>query len=153
MLLLSWAGYPGGMERPCLSRRHALLIPATAAGLGGLAACAPEDEGFGTAEPVRAEDDAIALEEIPENSSTLVNFGGEQPFVLVVRGTGEDLTAYSGYCTHNGCALRQDEAELDCPCHGSRFDAATGEVLVGPATRQLPGVEVAVEGDVVRRIR
>ena len=140
------------MERPCLSRRHALLFPATAAGLGGLAACGPEDEGFGTAEPLRAEGGEVALEEIPENTSALVNFGGQEPFVLIVRGDGEDITAYSGYCTHNGCALRQEEAELDCPCHGSRFDAETGEVLAGPATRQLPEVRVAVEGDVVRRV-
>lgn len=141
------------MERPCLSRRHALLLPAAGAGLGGLAACAPEDEGFGTAEPLRAEDGAVPLAEIPENTSTLVNFGGQQPFVLIVRGSGEDLAAYSGYCTHNGCALRQEQAELDCPCHGSRFDAATGEVLVGPATRSLPEVEVVVDGDTLRRTR
>ncbi|WP_394215562.1 ubiquinol-cytochrome c reductase iron-sulfur subunit [Brachybacterium vulturis] len=141
------------MERPCLSRRHALLFPATAAGLGGLAACAPEDEGFGTAGPLRAEDGTIPLTEVPENASTMVNFGGQQPFVLIVRGAGDDLTAYSGYCTHNGCALSQEETELDCPCHGSRFDAETGEVLRGPATRHLPEVEVVVEGDVVRRVR
>lgn len=140
------------MERPCLSRRRALLLPAvTAAGLGGLAACAPEDEGYGTAAPLRAEEGAIPLEQVPENASTLVNFGGQQPFVLLVRGAGEDLTGYSGYCTHNGCALRQEETELDCPCHGSRFDATSGEVLVGPATRHLPEVPVVVEDGLVRR--
>lgn len=139
------------MERPCLSRRHALLLPASAAALGGLAACGPQDEGFGTAAPVRADDGAISLDDVPENESTLVNFGGEQPFVLLVRGAGDDLAAYSGYCTHNGCALAQKEAELDCPCHGSKFDAATGEVLVGPATRQLPEVSVVVEDGLVRR--
>ncbi|PMC75484.1 MULTISPECIES: ubiquinol-cytochrome c reductase iron-sulfur subunit [unclassified Brachybacterium] len=140
------------MERPCLSRRHALLVPATAAaGVGALAACAPEDQGFGTNAPVRAEDGAVPLADIPENTSTLVNFGGQQPFVLVVRGEGEDVTAYSGYCTHNGCALREVEDQLDCPCHGSRFDATTGEVLVGPATRHLPEVAVRIEGDTLQR--
>ncbi|WP_422116893.1 ubiquinol-cytochrome c reductase iron-sulfur subunit [Brachybacterium sp. UNK5269] len=140
------------MERPCLSRRRALLLPAaTAAGLGALAACAPEDEGYGTAAPLRAEDGTIPLDSVPENASTLVNFGGQQPFVLLVRGAGEELTGYSGYCTHNGCALRQEETELDCPCHGSRFDAGTGEVLVGPATRHLPEVPVVVEDGLVRR--
>lgn len=139
------------MERPCLSRRHALLLPATAAGLGGLAACGPEDEGFGTAAPLRADDGAISLDEVPENASTLVNFGGTEPFVLLVRGAGEDIAGYSGYCTHNGCALRQEETELDCPCHGSRFDATNGEVLVGPATRHLPEVAVVVEDGQIRR--
>ncbi|MFC7458387.1 ubiquinol-cytochrome c reductase iron-sulfur subunit [Brachybacterium sp. GCM10030267] len=140
------------MERPCLSRRRALLLPASAAAVGGLASCAPEDEGFGTAEPVRAEDGAVPLEDVPENASTLVNFGGQRPFVLLVRGSGDDLAAYSGYCTHNGCALRQEtEGELDCPCHGSRFDAETGDVLLGPATTHLPEVSVVVQDGLVRR--
>lgn len=140
------------MPRPCLSRRHALMLPASAAaGAGALAACAPEDEGYGTAAPLRADDGSIPLDELPENASTLVNFGGQQPFVLIVRGTGEELTGYSGYCTHNGCALRQVETELDCPCHGSRFDATTGEVLVGPAVSHLPPVPLVVEGGAVRR--
>lgn len=41
--------------------------------------------------------------------------------------------------------------ELDCPCHGSRFDAANGEVLAGPATTHLPEISVTVEDGVVRR--
>src|SRR5699024_6549021 len=89
------AAYPGAMERPCLSRRRALMLPASAVAVGGIAACAPEGEGFGTSEPVRAEDGEIDLAEVPENASTLVNFGGQQPFALLVRGSGEDITAYS----------------------------------------------------------
>lgn len=141
------------MDRPCLSRRRALLFPASVAGLGTLAACAPEDQGFGDAEPVRAEEDgSVPLTDVPENGSALVNFGGEQPFVLLIRGTGEDVTGYSGYCTHNGCALAQHGEDLDCPCHGSRFDAKTGEVLRGPATTHLPEVPVTVEDGAVRRV-
>lgn len=144
--------YPVGVIPPCLSRRHALgLLSVSAAGVGTLAACGPEDEGFGTAAPLPAEDGAIPLEDLPENATTLVNFGGQQPFVAIVRGTGEELTAFSGYCTHHGCAVQLAEAELDCPCHGSRFDAATGDVLSGPATENLPGVEIVVEDGVVRR--
>lgn len=138
-------------RRPCLSRRLALLLPASAAGLGTLAACGPEGEGSDTPEPVRAEDGSVSLDEVPENASTLVNFGGQMPFVLLVRGSGEDIAAYSGYCTHNGCALSQVQEELDCPCHGSKFDASTGEVLAGPATRHLPEVDVIVENGAVRR--
>lgn len=127
------------------------MLPVSAAGVTAAAGCAPDDEGFGNGAPVRAEDGSIPLEDLPENTGTLVNFGGEHPFVLLVRGAGEEVTGYSGYCTHNGCALREVEAELDCPCHGSRFDASTGEVLVGPATIHLPEVQVVVEDGRVRR--
>lgn len=141
------------MEHPCLSRRRALsLASLTAVGAGAVASCAPEDEGFGTAAPVRAEDGGIPLEDIPENTTTLVNFGGQAPFVAIARTTGEDIVGFSGYCTHNGCALREtDQEELDCPCHGSRFDVHTGEVLIGPATENLPQVPLTVEDGIVRR--
>jgi Rieske Fe-S protein len=39
---------------------------------------------------------------------------------------------------------------LECPCHGSIFDAFTGAVVQGPAQRPLGKVEVSVSGqDVV----
>lgn len=41
-------------------------------------------------------------------------------------------------CTHLGCRLETNEAELteDCPCHGSRY-TADGVVLDGPARKDL----------------
>jgi Rieske Fe-S protein len=42
------------------------------------------------------------------------------------------------------------DGQIICPCHGSVFDAETGEVLGGPAPSPLEPVEVVVEGqDVV----
>lgn len=141
-----------GMEHPCLTRRRALALATLGvAGAGALSACGPEDEGFGDAAPLRAEDGAVKLEDLPENTTTLVNFGGQQPFVAIARGTGEEIVAFSGYCTHHGCALREAGEELDCPCHGSRFDVHTGQVLVGPATENLPQVAVTLENGVIRR--
>lgn len=41
-------------------------------------------------------------------------------------------------CPHMGCRLRHNPAEgtWDCPCHGSRFDAA-GKLINNPAKRRL----------------
>jgi Rieske Fe-S protein len=51
------------------------------------------------------------------------------------------LKVYSNKCTHAGCRINQEiDGQLLCPCHGSKFDAATGRVLQGPAG--LPLTEI-----------
>jgi glycine/D-amino acid oxidase-like deaminating enzyme/nitrite reductase/ring-hydroxylating ferredoxin subunit len=51
--------------------------------------------------------------------------------------------AVSLRCTHLGCLLRFNAAEIswDCPCHGARFDT-DGGVLEGPAVTPLARHEV-----------
>jgi glycine/D-amino acid oxidase-like deaminating enzyme/nitrite reductase/ring-hydroxylating ferredoxin subunit len=57
----------------------------------------------------------------------------------VYRDVEGHLHTHSARCTHLGCIVRWNSAERswDCPCHGSRFDAESGEVLQGPAVRPL----------------
>ena len=61
------------------------------------------------------------------------------------------IVAYSAVCTHTGCPVTRVEASqhtLVCGCHGSAFDAARrGVVAQGPATRRLPMLPLAMDGN------
>ncbi|NCO52006.1 MAG: ubiquinol-cytochrome c reductase iron-sulfur subunit [Deltaproteobacteria bacterium] len=65
--------------------------------------------------------------------------------LAVVRRGGE-IYALSLVCTHLGCTLNLTANELQCPCHGSRFDHH-GHVLSGPAPRDLPRLPLRITGD------
>lgn len=76
---------------------------------------------------------------------------------VVKRSDGKLVAAYrdrsgalhqvSPMCTHLGCLVHWNDAEesWDCPCHGSRF-SYTGEVLEGPATRNLETMDSSDSG-------
>jgi Rieske Fe-S protein len=70
--------------------------------------------------------------------------------IIVAQPTAGKVVAFSSVCTHMGCAVAlAAPTELDCPCHGSKFNALTGAVLNGPATKPLPSIAVKVSGDSV----
>jgi Rieske Fe-S protein len=51
---------------------------------------------------------------------------------------GDTVVAFSTVCTHAGCRLGKTHSSvLQCACHGSQFEAATGKPLRGPAIKPL----------------
>ncbi|MFL5798249.1 MAG: Rieske 2Fe-2S domain-containing protein [Actinomycetota bacterium] len=75
--------------------------------------------------------------------------------VLLYR-SGDQLFALSDHCSHRGCALAAGQIEgagpdavVICPCHGSTFRLADGQVVRGPATAPQPAYEARVNGDKV----
>lgn len=70
----------------------------------------------------------IAEVEIEEGQMQKVDLDGDE--VLVARVNGQ-IYAIGGRCTHLRCYLYKGALEgtvVTCPCHGTKFDVATGKV-------------------------
>ena len=74
----------------------------------------------------------------------LIRAGGRM--LAVARGDDGRLHVRSAVCPHLGCHVQWNGAERswDCPCHGSRFEAA-GSILNGPTTRELDDEAVRLQ--------
>ncbi|HEX6149816.1 Rieske (2Fe-2S) protein [Nocardioides sp.] len=85
-----------------------------------------------------------ALADVPAGGGLVLS----EERVVLVRDEGDEVHAFSATCTHQGCPVSEvTGGQIICPCHGSVFDAATGEVLAGPAPSPLEPVEVEVDGE------
>jgi Rieske Fe-S protein len=136
-----------------LTRRSVLqgaLVAAVAAVIGFVAARnrRPAPDGTAAANSYGARESSGAvlapLAQVPVGGGLVLR----DRRIVLTRGEGDAVHGFSAACTHQGCLVSGVSAgAIDCPCHGSRFDATTGAVLQGPATRPLPAVAVAVQGD------
>ena len=59
--------------------------------------------------------------------------------IAAYKDSNNKLHLYSAVCTHLGCTVTWNNSEksFDCPCHGSRFSAFTGNAINGPANKEL----------------
>lgn len=76
---------------------------------------------------------AGAAGELGEGEMNSYSVGMRQVAIANIDG---DLHAWDDVCTHQQCSLAEgdlDGTAVECPCHGSRFDVTSGEVLDGPA--------------------
>jgi Rieske Fe-S protein len=87
--------------------------------------------------------DAIKAADIP--------VGGGKVFdaakIVVTQPKAGEFKAFSAVCTHKGCTVAGvANGTITCPCHGSTYDSATGQVTGGPAPAPLPSKTVTVNG-------
>ena len=63
-------------------------------------------------------------------------YTGKQPsgqtIEVILSRTKKGLIALDGTCTHQGCTVGIKGTQLICPCHGSIFQATSGDVVLGP---------------------
>jgi Rieske Fe-S protein len=135
-----------------LTRRETLRTAGAAgavvAGSATLAACGAGD-AVSSATPAAspaasAATGALKAADVPVGGGTVI----ESLKVVVTQPTEGDYKAFSAVCPHQGCSVDSvADGVINCPCHGSEFDASTGAVKKGPATAGLAVKRVTVDGD------
>ncbi|MGO4299978.1 ubiquinol-cytochrome c reductase iron-sulfur subunit [Leifsonia sp. RAF41] len=141
-----------------LTRRTLVSIGGASAGALLLAACTPggadgagESGGSGGSGGAGGSGGSgsakVSLASIPVGGAVSATLAGKP--IVVSQPSAGHVVAFSAVCTHQGCTVAPQGKEFDCPCHGSRFDATTGDVLNGPARDPLPMLNARVSGDAV----
>jgi nitrite reductase/ring-hydroxylating ferredoxin subunit len=90
------------------------------------------------------------VDEVPEGEARSYDVAGAR---VALAHSGGSWFAFDDTCTHRQCSLSEGEIWDDvimCPCHGSEFALATGEVMNGPAEDPVRTYEVRTEGDEVQ---
>jgi cytochrome b6-f complex iron-sulfur subunit len=131
--------------------RRAVLGAGTAGALGigllGLAACSKGKGGGGAS--TAAGSPLVKLSEVPVGGSVAASAKVDGHPVVVSQKTAGAVAEFSAICTHMGCTVNAGGPQFHCPCHGSVYDAFTGQVVQGPAPTALTAIPVKVVGDKV----
>lgn len=72
---------------------------------------------------------------------------------FLVANVGGKFYGMDSVCTHRQCPLEEgtlDGKEVECSCHGSRFDVTTGKVVNPPARVDAKVIPLHVEGSDVK---
>ena len=94
------------------------------------------EETFGNTIPVARPD------ELEANQMKLIHWRNRR---IVLARTETGYVAYDDRCSHQGGSLADGATMrscVQCPWHGSQFDAISGQVQSGPATRPISTYEV-----------
>lgn len=112
------------------------------------AAAAPTPAGTAAAPAPSGATVSVAASAVPVGGSAQVKDPATGDAVYIVQPRTGEYCGFSSVCTHSGCAVDAPKNnQLYCPCHGSKFDATTGAVITGPATKPLPKYTVTKNGD------
>jgi Rieske Fe-S protein len=123
---------------PVATPAPAPTAPAPSAPASQQTTAPPQSEQPSQSEQPQPAQDALAkVADIPAGGGVILK---EKNIVLTKDQSGK-VSAFSAICTHQGCTVIAVEGgTINCPCHGSKFDATSGERVAGPAPKPLPAV-------------
>jgi len=86
--------------------------------------------------------------DVPSNTVFDFTYNGDKAILVNFNGA---FSAFVNKCPHKGCQQFSEikDGALVCPCHGSQFDPASGDVKTGPAMTGLTVIPIKVVGDSV----
>jgi Rieske Fe-S protein len=128
----------------CCGRREVLAASGLVASAALVSGCGGGEDDGGVAAPATDGGAVVPVGDVPVGGGLVVQ--AEQ--LVVTQPVEGEFLAFSAICPHQGCLVTEvRDGEIVCPCHGSRFTVATGEVVGGPAPRGLEQRQVVVDGD------
>jgi Rieske Fe-S protein len=81
--------------------------------------------------------------DVPVGGGTILN----DKKIVITQPQSGTFKAFTAVCTHAGCTVGSvSGGTINCPCHGSKFNIATGAVVNGPAASPLAPVNIQVQG-------
>lgn len=125
-----------------------------AAGTGALTACggggsdseASQDGGSGESSSAAASGGSavtVAASKVPVGGG----YVDKDAKVVLTQPTSGSFKAFTAVCPHQQCVVDQvSDNSIQCPCHGSEFDATNGDVTEGPAQSGLAAKTVRRSG-------
>ena len=132
---------------PAPTRRSVLLgagaMGAAALAAGALAACGSSADGKGSA---TTNSPKIKVGDIPVGGGVIY----PDQVVVVTQPVAGQFKAFSAVCMHLACVVTKvDKGKIICPCHGSEYNIADGQVFTGPSVTPLTPRNVTVTGDII----
>jgi cytochrome b6-f complex iron-sulfur subunit len=135
---------PATNEDESFTRRGFVQVAAGGVGLAYLAALGYPIYRYLNS-PVEASAALAAVKEVslkdadklPRGSALMFKFGVRP--ALLIHHLDDSWVALTAVCTHMGCTVAYNPAsnQIECHCHGGKYDAKTGENISGPPPRPL----------------